>query len=255
MGALLVTPATVDGVPAVESFIASDGITVSYHHLKPAVVTEVGVPPVFLLHGLGSDSQSTWIDPGFAQGLVDAGREVFAVDARGQDLIELWDSLGIEQLDLVGHSMGSVVALITAASDRRIRRLVLGGIGRYQFEYDGGPLPHFDSAGFAAALSAADPTQITDPKLREYRSNIDASDIDRLALAAHLRVFHTDPFDFAQITAQTLVIAGGDDPWSPDPDLLANAIPNGQSVTVPGEHSGTQTTARFTNEVTAFLNK
>ncbi len=274
MGALLVTPATVDGVPAVESFIASDGITVSYHHLKPAVVTEVGVPPVFLLHGLGSDSQSTWIDPGFAQGLVDAGREVFAIDARGhglsgkphdsefygetrmsRDLVELWDSLELDQVDLLGYSMGGVVALITAASDRRIRRLVLGGIGRYQFEYDGGPLPHFDSAGFAAALSAADPTQITDPKLREYRSNIDASDIDRLALAAHLRVFHTDPFDFAQITAQTLVIAGGDDPWSPDPDLLANAIPNGQSVTVPGEHSGTQTTARFTNEVTAFLNK
>jgi len=268
-------PAVTFGVvPDIESFHASDGVTVCYHHLKPAHAMEVGVPPVFLLHGFASNSQISWIHPGLTQRLVDAGREVFAVDARGhglsdkphdsdfygetrmgRDLVELWDSLGLDQVDLVGHSMGGVVALITAASDRRIRRLVLSGVGRYQLDYDGGPLPHFDSAGFAAALSAADPTEITDAELRGFRSEIDASDNDGLALAAHLRVFHTDPFAFAQITARALVIAGEDDTLSPEPDLLANAIPNGQSMTVPGDHAGAKTTTVFINEVTAFLNQ
>lgn len=260
-------------VANIESFVASDGVTVSYHHLKPDVL-EVGAPPVFLLHGFASDSQISWIDPGLTQTLVGAGREVFAVDARGhglsdkphdsefygesrmgRDLIELWDSLGLDQVDLVGHSMGGVVALITAASDRRIRRLVLSGVGRYQLDYDGGPLPHFDSAGFAAALSAADPTEITDPELREFRSEIDASANDRLALAAHLRVFHSDPFAFNRITAQVLVIAGEDDTLSPEPELLASAIPIGRSMTVPGDHAGAKTTTIFINEVTAFLNQ
>lgn len=274
MGPELVAGCNFRAVPDIESFNASDGVTVSYHYLKPADVSEVGVPPVFLLHGFASDSQISWIEPGLTQALADAGREVFALDARGhglsdkphdsefygetrmsRDLVELWDSLGLDQVDLVGHSMGAVVALLTAASDHRIRRLVLSGVGRYQLDYHGGPLRHFDSAGFAAALSAADPTEIADEELRAFRSEIDASDNDRLALAAHLRVFHSDPFPFAQITAQALVIAGERDTLSPEPELLAKAIPNGQSMTVPGDHAGAKTTTVFINRVTAFLSQ
>lgn len=204
--------------------------------------------------------------------LLDAGRDVYAVDLRGhgasekphdpqfygekrmsQDFIELWDSLVVDDVDLVGYSMGSVVALIAASSDRRIRNLVLGGIGRYQLEYDGGPLPHFDSDGSATALSADDPNLITDPDLRSFRDGVDDSDNDRLALAAHLRVFHREPFNFAQISATTLVIAGEDDVLSPDPQLLANAIPDGSARTVPGDHSSAKTTSAFTRAVAAFL--
>jgi pimeloyl-ACP methyl ester carboxylesterase len=229
---------------------------------------------VFLLHGFPSDSLTSWIEPGTTQTLAGAGREVFAVDLRGHglsdkphdpgfygetrmsaDLGELWDSLALEQVDLVGHSMGAVVALIAAASDHRIRRLVLSGIGRYQLDYDGGPLPHFDSTGFADALSADDPSAITDPELREFREEVDDSGNDRHALAAHLKVIHTDPFAFADITAPTLVIAGEDDTISPQPALLAKAIPNGQSLTLPGDHPGTKFTPAFINAVTAFLNQ
>jgi pimeloyl-ACP methyl ester carboxylesterase len=255
-------------------FQASDGVTVAFYHLKPTVADSAGLPPVFLLHGFPSDSQTSWIEPGTTQTLADEGREVFAVDLRGhglsdkphnpdsygetrmsEDLIELWDSLGLDQVDLVGHSMGAVVALITSASDRRIRRLVLSGIGRYQLEYDGGPLPHFDSEGFADALSADDPSDITDSELKEFREEIDDSANDRHALAAHLEVIHRDPFAFADITAPTLVIAGEDDTISPQPELLAAAIPNGQSLTLPGDHPGTKFTPAFRNAVTAFLNQ
>jgi pimeloyl-ACP methyl ester carboxylesterase len=246
----------------------------AYHHEKPSITHATGLPPVFLLHGFASDSRISWIDPGTFRRLVEAGREVFAVDARGhglsdkphepdlygeprmsRDLIELWDFLDFRQVDLVGHSMGSVVAMIAAGSDHRIRRLVLSGIGRYQLEYDGGPLPHFDSAGFAAALSAADPAEISNPEMRSFRDEIDASGNDRLALAAHLAVFHSDPFDFTRIVAPTLVIAGADDTLSPEPDRLAMALPNAESLTLPGDHTGTKTSRAFIDALVDFLDR
>ncbi|HEY5649845.1 MAG TPA: alpha/beta fold hydrolase [Acidimicrobiia bacterium] len=258
----------------VKAFRASDGVTIAYHHLSPGDGVDVGMPPVFLIHGLASDSRTSWIEPGTTRALVDADRRVFAVDARGhglsdkphdpglygetrmsRDLVELWDSLGLEQVDLVGHSMGSVVALIAASSDRRIRRLVISGVGRYQLNYDGGPLPHFDSEGFAAALSVDDPTEISDRGLREFRYEIDESGGDRHALAAHLRVLHKDPLALGRIEAPTLVIAGRDDTLSPEPGLLARAIPRGQAITIPGDHAGAKTTAAFIDAVAAFLNQ
>lgn len=260
-------------MPDVETFRASDGVTIAYHRRNPG--DEVGgMPPVFLIHGFASDSQTSWIDPGMTRALADAGRSVFAVDARGhglsdkphdpalygetrmsKDLVELWDSLGLEQVDLVGHSMGGVVALITAGTDRRIRRLVLSGVGRYQLHYDGGPLPHFDSRGFAVALSVGDPSELTEREMREFRDEVDESGGDRHALAAHLRVFHTDPLPLDRIEAPTLVIAGRDDTLSPEPELLAGAIPRGQAVSLPGDHAGTKTTAAFIDAVQAFLNQ
>lgn len=261
-------------VPDFESFRATDGVGLAFYHQKPDEARDVRMPPVFLLHGFASDSEISWINSGMVRTLLESGREVFAVDARGhglsdkphdsglyggtrrsRDMSELWDSLRVDQVDLVGHSMGGVLALIAASSERRIRRLVLSGVGRHQLEYDGGPLPHFDSAGFAAALTVGDPNDITDPGMRQFRKEVDESNNDRLALAAHLRVFHTDPFAFAQITAPTLVIAGEDDTLSPEPQLLADAIPNGQAMTVPGDHSGAKTTPAFINTVATFLNQ
>ncbi len=255
-------------------FRASDGVTLAFHHVKPTAANQVGLPAVFLLHGFPSNSQTSWIEPGTTRTLADTGREVFAVDLRGhglsdkphdpgsygetrmsRDLTELWDSMGLDQVDLVGHSMGAVVALITAASDHRIRRLVLSGIGRYQLEYDGGPLPHFDSEGLADALSADDPSEITDPELKEFRQEVDDSGDDRHALAAHLEVIHRDPFSFSEIASPTLVIAGEDDTISPQPELLAEAIPNARSLTLPGDHPGTKLTAAFRNAITTFLNQ
>lgn len=255
----------------VHLFRAGDGVGLAYHHLK-GVGIRTGLPPVFLLHGLASDSETSWIEPGTARRLAETGRDVFAVDARGhglsekphravfygetrmsRDLIELWDSLHLEQLDLVGHSMGGVVALIAAAADDRIRRLVLSGVGRYQLEYDGGRLPHFDAAGFAAALLAVSPEEIRDPEMRAFRDEVDESRNDRRALAAHLQVFHNQPFAFAQIEVPTLVVAGEEDSLSPEPDRLAGALPDGRSLTLPGDHSGTKMTPAFIDAVIDFL--
>lgn len=66
-----------------ESFRASDGVRLSYCHLKPPESVNSDVP-VYLLHGFASDSEVSWVDPGMVRTLVGSGREMFAVDARGQ---------------------------------------------------------------------------------------------------------------------------------------------------------------------------
>lgn len=253
-------------------FSASDGVSVAYHHGFPQ--NSGYLPPVFLLHGLASDSRTSWIDTGLTETLNRAGRETFAVDLRGhgrsekphesarygetrmgRDLSELWDHLEMPTVDLVGHSMGAVVALLVASSDPRVRRLVLSGVGRYQLEYTGGPLPHFDSSGYAAALTVEDENELTDPVLREFRDEVDESDNDREALAAHLRVFHKSPLPIDRIVVPTLVIAGVDDQLSPSPELLAEAIRLGIAMTIPGDHAGAKVTQTFIDAVADFLNQ
>jgi len=104
-------------------------------------------PPVLLLHGL-NDSHLTWrqIAPELAR-----DRRVLALDLPGHglssrpdagyelpwygDLVGRWmETVGLSQVDIVGHSLGGGVALLLLRVCRpRIRRLVLaapGGLGR-----------------------------------------------------------------------------------------------------------------------------
>lgn len=114
-----------------------NGITIAYRQSVPRKTGhEV---PVALVHGMGGDSR-TW--DGFAKRLARQGRSVIAVDLRGHgrsaraesyqfselahDVIGLCDYLGIEQLDLVGHSLGGVTSsLVAQGRPKLVRRLVL----------------------------------------------------------------------------------------------------------------------------------
>ncbi|MGH7439854.1 MAG: alpha/beta fold hydrolase [Polyangiaceae bacterium] len=106
-----------------------------------------GRPPVLLLHGL-SDSHLTWsrVAPELAR-----DRRVLVLDLPGHGfsarpdasyelrwyarVVAAWiESLGIERLDVVGHSLGGGIALMLLLHCRpRIRRVVLeaaGGLGK-----------------------------------------------------------------------------------------------------------------------------
>src|SRR5260370_37363515 len=121
-----------------------DGNKISYQEWGAAGT----LPPVLLHHGFLSNATSNWVTPGVVAALSDAGRQVIALDARGhgasgkphdpsvygegkmaQDLRQLVDVAGAAQVDLVGYSMGALVALLAASQDARIHRLVVGGIG------------------------------------------------------------------------------------------------------------------------------
>lgn len=101
-----------------------------------------GALPVVILHGFTGHA---WQADHPAQRLA-ATHRVVALDQRGHgdsdcadlygtrpmtdDLVAFLDVLGIERVDLVGHSLGGIVGLCTAAlHPARVARLVLGDIG------------------------------------------------------------------------------------------------------------------------------
>ena len=119
----------------------ADGLRLTYVELGEDPASARGVP-VILLHGYTDNSRS-WSLPAAALAAALPGRRILAPDLPGHggseapaccyaplDLAHhvaaLMDALGIEEADLVGHSLGSMTAATLAASQPgRVRRLVL----------------------------------------------------------------------------------------------------------------------------------
>lgn len=191
-------------------------------HIRGAV----DAPPLVLLHGLGSDA-GTWdtVAAEFAKHF-----QVVAIDQRGHgdsdrpaeysfelmrdDVLGVLDRLGLDRINLLGHSMGGTVAYLVAEKEpSRIGRLILEDTpppfpaGRIAAERPDEPVP-FDWAVVPAIIG-----QLNDP---------DPAWWERLT----------------EITAKTLIIAGGPDSHVPQ-DKIAEAaarIPGGTLQVIPVGH-------------------
>jgi pimeloyl-ACP methyl ester carboxylesterase len=229
-------------------------------------------PPVVLHHGFAADAHLNWVRPGIVAALLAAGRWVVTVDARGHgrsdrphdpgrygegrmaaDLRAVIDQLGAGEVDLAGYSMGAVVAARLATEDRRIRRLVLGGVGgglTIRTPGDGrrpaGPV-------IADALEADDPSTIPNRLTAAFRSFAESTGADRLALAAVARAIDASPIAFDRITAATLVIVGRRDELARRPDLLAAAIAGARLRITAGDHLGAVAQPAFAKALVDFL--
>lgn len=232
---------------------------------------ETVAPPIVLHHGFAVDSNLNWVAPGIVDALVRTGRQVVAIDARGhgrsekphdpdrygetamaRDLMLLIDQLGASEVDLVGYSMGAVVALITAAEDGRVRRLVVGGVGAAVVELGGVDTRIVPNEMLIGALLADDPAQVP-PAATPFRMLADAIGGDRVALAAQARSVHCDPIPLGQITARTLVVVGDADPLAARPEVLTAAIPEASLVVVPGDHQLAVLSPLFSSAIVNFL--
>ena len=258
----MTVPATTLRVPG------ADGVEIAVHRWG----VPGGGPPVYLQHGFVADTRLNWVGTGTVGVLLAAGREVVGVDARGHgrsdkphdpaaygerrmadDLRRVADALGHDSFDLAGFSMGATVAMLTAATDRRVRRLVVCGAGAAFVEPAGAEHHAALMAGLAQALEAADVADVRDPATVVFRRLADALDADRRALAAHARAVHSRDPDLAAITAPTLVLVGDADPLAARPEALAAAIPGARVTVVPGDHTTTLREPAFAAALTGFL--
>ncbi len=256
-------------VGAVEHFETFDGARLAFRRwgARGAAV------PVVLHHGFAVDGPLNWEAPGVIARLVAEGHEVVAVDALGhgasdkphdpdrygedrtaRDLSVLLDHLGVDRADVVGYSMGAVVAVVAATQEPRIRRLAVGGVGAGLVELGGPDQRHVSSEAIVAALEADDAADITDPGAAGFRALADATGADRLALAAQARRIRTGPIAFGDITAEALVVAGVDDPFATRPEVLADAL-GATLVLVPGDHLMAVVDPAFADALTSFLAK
>jgi len=252
----------------VNRFTSFDGTGIAYRTWND----DAPGPPVLLHHGFISDAELNWVSPGVVDALVGAGRSVVAHDARGhgrsdkphdpaaygeatmvRDLGALADHLDLDEFDLGGYSMGAVVALLAATQDRRIRRLLVGGVGAGIVEAGGVDSRELRLEAVADAMETDDPSTISDPTARLFRRFADAVDGDRLAYAAHARAAHRSGIPLERITAPTMLVVGDADALAARPEVLTDAIPDAELVVVPGNHLDAVADPAFIAAATRFL--
>ncbi len=213
------------------------------------VVRTSSVPPVLLVHGMGGD-HSSWRD--VARRLGRSGRSVIAVDLRGHgrsqhaqryalddfadDLAAVLDELAVPRADVVAHSLGAHSALrLAMAHPARVRRLVLE---------EPPPMPQHDDDLAEKIVPAF--TGLGD-RFRGVRALVTNPSpflrFDRAVpdeVAAQFE--RTDPqwwTGLARTEAPSVVVSGGERSFLPPRHLrrVADALPNGEFVTIDSSHS------------------
>src|SRR5262245_3486683 len=198
---------------------SSDGVPIAY--------TVVGAgAAVVLLHGF-TETAASWQEAGYLERLLAAGRQVVLIDCRGhggsgkpheaaaysgdrwaRDVVAVLDALDIGAADLIGYSMGGVIALTTALRfPERVRRLVV--IAAHPFAQDLAPYRRAVADGMAHWLAMVEGQGA---RLSEgSRRRILANDI-RALQACVCRDRSDTSAALAALKAPLLAIAGTEDP-------------------------------------------
>jgi pimeloyl-ACP methyl ester carboxylesterase len=229
--------------------------------------------PVLMLHGL-SDSWRSFepilphLPPEVRaiamtqRGQGDAPRPTggYDIPSLASDAVALLDALGIDEAVVLGHSLGSHVALRMAIdAPERVSRLVLAGV-------------------YSSLRTNAVMNELFDEIPREFAYDFQASTLQQpiaeeqlemfvaeshklpwrvwKALADAMRVSHLDD-DLARIAAPALIVQGARDPIFGDRDVatVRDAIPGAKVVRY--EHGGHamhwEEPERFAADVAAFV--
>ncbi len=235
------------------SWSAPDGTRLGYE------VVGQGGRTITCLHSLALDG--SWFRPLAAEvgsdygvvlpdlrghGTSDPGPLPLSLAQMAQDVIGLWDRLGVDSSIVVGISMGGMVAqaLATTAPDRVEALVLVATAGRYDDDARTAAL-----ARAAAARRAGGIEQMTPVLLQRWFGD----GPDELVERARLQLLSADPavhascleamtevgsIDLDAVSAPTLVLGGRDDLSTPRPvvEALAQAIPGAVLDMVPGAH-------------------
>ena len=227
-----------------------------------------GDDPVLLVHGFATTGTLTWEATGWVRAFAEAGRGAIVVDLRGHgassaphdpaayspellagDLLAVLDAERLDQVDVMGYSMGSWVALaLVALAPVRIRRVVVGGVGTVeQFGHWG------VDAVRAALLDGAHPQTLADSPLAPLLGSLrQAPGVDLTALAACVSGMAAHPLPLAS-TVPTMLVVGDADPVTVGSEEAAAAL-QAQLVVLPKRNHVTTLSARgFKQAALPFL--
>lgn len=225
--------------------------------------------PVVLVHGYFSDARTNWTKYGTAQKVADAGFRVimpdlrahgasarphdqisYPPDALAMDVEALIAHLGLTDYDLGGYSLGArtTVRMLARRIAPRPRRAILSGLG------DEGVLDTGRRAGFfRSVLTGFGTFKHGD---REFMSQafLKTTKGDPVALLGILDTFVDTPAEaVAQMDLPVLVIGGAADDEVGSFEKLAQLLPQGQFVEIPGNHMSAVTEAALGDAIVSFL--
>lgn len=223
--------------------------------------------PVLLLHGLFSSAQMNWIQFGHAQKLADAGFEAIMPDHRAhgesghphdpacyppnvllRDAMTVVETLGLDDFDLVGFSLGARTATRCVIAGLEPRRLALCGMG-----LEG--LAAWDRRGgfFIRAIDRFDEIKAGDEAFfaKQFMKSMKVDLVATRLLLESVDDIHAH--ELAHIGIPTAVICGDKDRDNGSPHELVEALPDAVYYEVPGTHMGCVTKPELGRAIASFL--
>ncbi|RDV06764.1 alpha/beta fold hydrolase [Sphingorhabdus pulchriflava] len=242
------------------TFKTTDGIALH--------VREIGAGrPLILLHGYFSEADTNWIKYGHAAVLAEAGFRVIMPDLRAHGLSDkphdpihypkdilandqfaLIDHLGLGDFDLGGYSLGGRTVARMLAKGCTPRRVVISGMGLEGLSDTGKRAGHFrhvlENLG---KHERGSPAFMAEAFLKTTGG-------DPVALLRILDTFVDTPEDVLRSFDFPIgVICGDADSDNGSAAALAELVPRGQLITVPGNHMSAVIKAELGLAIRDFL--
>ena len=246
--------------PTKHSFAAPDGVELAWHELGEG-------RPVVLLHGLFSDSHTNWVKFGHAAEIARRGFRVIMGDLRAhggsakphdpaayppdvnaKDGLALIAHLGLTDYDLGGYSLGGRTAVRMVIMGAKPRRLVVSGMGLRGLLETGRRAAHFRKilTGLGTHVRGS-PEWLAEAFLKTT-----GGDPEALLPLLDSFVDSTEE-EVRSIAMPTLVVAGAEDDDNGAIAPLADVLPQGRYVEIPGNHMSSVTKPELGRAMAEFL--
>lgn len=246
--------------PTEHRFRASDGVELAWHELGEG-------RPLLLLHGLFSDAETNWIKFGHAEEIAGRGFRVIMADLRAhgrsdkphdpaayppdvlaRDGLELIEHLALADYDLGGYSLGARTAVRMVIMGARPRRLIVSGMGLQGLLMTGRRSAHFKKILTGLGNhERGSPEWLAEAFLKTTGG-------DPQALLPLLDSFvDSSEEEIGSIDMPVLVLSGAEDTDNGPSEALADLLPDGRYVEVPGNHMSAVTKPDLGRAIANFL--
>jgi pimeloyl-ACP methyl ester carboxylesterase len=246
--------------PTEHRFTASDGAALVWYELGAG-------RPAVLLHGLFSNAETNWLRFGHAATIAERGFRVIMPDLRGhgrsaaphdpaayppdvlaRDGLELIAHLGLRDYDLGGYSLGGRTAARMAILGAAPRRLVVSGMGlRGMIDV------HRRAAHFTRILSGLGTHKQGSPEWMAEAFLKTTAVMPRRCWRCSAAFVNSTEEELRAIAMPTLVLSGAEDQDNGPAEALADLLPEGRYVAVPGNHMSAVTKPDLGRAIADFL--
>jgi pimeloyl-ACP methyl ester carboxylesterase len=250
------------GVVAKGSFRGRDGAALVYREIGEG-------RPLVLLHGYFSTAEVNWVRFGHAETLAERGHRVLMPDLRAHgdsvrshdpatyppdvladDGLALIEHLGLTDYDLGGYSLGGRITVRMLVRGATPRRAIVAGMGLDAIERTGP-----GNEVFRRILTNPGTFQRGSPEwMAERFLQQVGGDPDALLLLLDTAV-GTTPEELLRIETPTLVAVGADDAAHRSAEALAELLPHGRLVLLPGNHMSAVTKPELALAIADFLDE